>query len=408
MPPALVAATSVGTAAVAATTPAIDTTGASLLIVHFAKYPTLNANEPFTDSKGNTWTGLTKQTGGTGGSAAASRLFYCWNPTVGSGHTVNSSGGDQYARVSFLAYSGIDTGSDPLIAENGAVTSGATSLSPGSVSPSGSDLFVTGVCTFDPSSGHTVGSSFALDKQDNAASGTNLGSGVGSKVSGSAENPAWTWVTSGPAAATIAVFRAAGGGGGASVTPGTASLTLTRFAPTVATPRVVTPGVASLTTTGFAPSVATPRSVTPGTLALTLTGFAPTVTGGQGLTLIPGTGSLSLAGFTPTVSTPRSVTPGTGSLTVAGFAPTVSTPRAVTPGTASLTLTAFAPTVSAGGSVNVTPGTRALTVTFYAPTVSAGGAANPYTFAWDGSTATGTAAWDGASLPPNAWTGVIP
>lgn len=38
-------------------------------------------------------------------------------------------------------------------------------------------------------------------------------------------------------------------------TPGTANLTLTTFAPTVSTPRLVTPGVVALTITRFAPTV---------------------------------------------------------------------------------------------------------------------------------------------------------
>lgn len=42
---------------------------------------------------------------------------------------------------------------------------------------------------------------------------------------------------------------------------------------------LVTPGTASLTLTTFAPTVQTPRRVVPGTAALTLTGYAPTVTG---------------------------------------------------------------------------------------------------------------------------------
>jgi hypothetical protein len=50
------------------------------------------------------------------------------------------------------------------------------------------------------------------------------------------------------------------GGAGLTVTPGTAALTLTAFAPSVTASDNVT--------------------VTPGTLALTLTAFAPVVTGG--------------------------------------------------------------------------------------------------------------------------------
>ena len=133
------------------------------------------------------------------------------------------------------------------------------------------------------------------------------------------------------------------------VIPGTASLTLTTFAPTVATPRNVTPGIATLTLTTFAPTVATPRNVTPGTASLTLTSFAPTVTTTAHVNVTPGTASLVLTLFAPTVAAGGN--------------------KEVIPGTASLTLTTFAPTVDAGASVEVTPGTASLTITRYAPTV---------------------------------------
>lgn len=134
---------------------------------------------------------------------------------------------------------------------------------------------------------------------------------------------------------------------GASVvlTPGTASLVLTGFAPTVQTPRLVTPGKASLVLTGFAPRVILGTVVTPGKASLILTGFAPTVLTPRLVT--PGKASLVLTGFAPviTVGGNKTVIPGTASLVLTGFAPTVLTPRLVTPGKASLILTGFAPTV---------------------------------------------------------------
>jgi hypothetical protein len=139
-----------------------------------------------------------------------------------------------------------------------------------------------------------------------------------------------------------------------SVTPGTASLTLTAFAPTVLAPRLVTPGTASLTTARFAPtvSVSDNKLVTPGIASLSLTAFAPTVTttAGGGATVTPGTAALSLTTFAPTValSDHKLVSPGTASLTLTAFAPAVVTSlnQLVTPGTAHLTLTGYAPTVT--------------------------------------------------------------
>ncbi len=162
-----------------------------------------------------------------------------------------------------------------------------------------------------------------------------------------------------------------GGGGGATVTPGVASLTLTKFAPTVIAATTVKPSTLALTLTKFAPVVATPRVITPGKLSLVLTEFAPTVLTPRIVT--PGTIALSLTEYAPTVATPRLVTPGTLALTTTRYAPTVLTPRVVTPGKLSLTLTEFAPTVTASGSAVVTPGLLALVITRYAPTVLVGG-----------------------------------
>jgi hypothetical protein len=139
------------------------------------------------------------------------------------------------------------------------------------------------------------------------------------------------------------------------VTPTTASLTTSRFAPTVTTTnnQSVTPGTASLTTSRFAPTVTATdhKSVTPGTASLTTATFAPTVTvGAGGVTVTPGTASLTTTRFAPTVSVSdhKLVTPGTASLSTATFVPTVTATSnvVITPGVAGLTLTTFAPTVT--------------------------------------------------------------
>lgn len=160
--------------------------------------------------------------------------------------------------------------------------------------------------------------------------------------------------------------------GGASVTPTTASLTLTGYAPTVTASdhQSVTPTTASLTLTGNAPTVSTPRLVTPTTASLTLATFAPTVTATANQLVTPTTASLALSTYAPTVSAPRTVTPSTGSLTLTTYAPTVQVDTAVTPSTASLTLTGYAPSIAT--PVSVTPATASLTLTGYAPTVTGG------------------------------------
>lgn len=156
------------------------------------------------------------------------------------------------------------------------------------------------------------------------------------------------------------------------VTPGTASLTTARFAPTVtiSVNMLVTPGLATLTTTRFAPTVTTPRLVTPGIATLSLAASAPTVI--FGLRVTPGPAALATTRFAPAVTTTahQTVTPGVAALTLTGLAPQVRTPRLVTPGVASLTLVAQAPSVSFSAHLVVTLGNAALALATFPPTVT--------------------------------------
>lgn len=136
------------------------------------------------------------------------------------------------------------------------------------------------------------------------------------------------------------------GGQGQTVTPGTAALTLTAFAPTVLTPRLVTVGKATLTTTTFVPAVAAPRLVTVGKVSLTLTTFAPTVTASSGVSVIPGTASLALTGFAPVVSGTQTNVGGRHAVGVITFErPRKAQPVTVEPLPALLLLTTYQPTV---------------------------------------------------------------
>ena len=92
-------------------------------------------------------------------------------------------------------------------------------------------------------------------------------------------------------------------------------------------------------------------AVTPGTATLTTARFAPTVTTTANVKVTPGTAILVTARFAPTVTVPNpiTVTPGIASLATARFAPTVLAPRLSVPGNASLALTAYVPTVVVGG-----------------------------------------------------------
>jgi hypothetical protein len=184
------------------TTPAIDTTGAKLLIVFVAWYQVYSL--VLSDSKGNTWTPLTKQTK----TDVAGLFFYC-TPTpdkVGSGHTFTLTGPSRYATMNVLAFS--DALSSPFDAENGSTATG-TSLATGSVSPSvNGELIVAGLATY---SADTIGidSSFIISDQTPFQTSSWFGAATAylSQTTKSAVNPTFSWTNSADSAAAVACFK---------------------------------------------------------------------------------------------------------------------------------------------------------------------------------------------------------
>lgn len=193
------------------TTTAIDTSGANLVVIAVTSYGG-TAIAP-TDSKGNTWTGLTLQvTAGT----ARSRLFYCSPCTVGSGHTFTATTTTNYPSLAVASFSNILT-SSPFDVESGAITNSGTTVSTGSITPSqNNELIVSGIAAGaigDPDGGvsKTIGAGMAIIDQVLYSAGQHLSGGLAYKVqtAATAINPAWSWATTSDAAVTIASFKAA-------------------------------------------------------------------------------------------------------------------------------------------------------------------------------------------------------
>lgn len=192
------------------TTSAIDTSGADLLVVAAHIY-SFSGSFPGTlsDSKGNTWTALTRRTQG----QSSNCLFYAANPIVGSGHTFQIDEASVFASIEVQAWSGAD--SSPFDTENGVTQpSSATSVQPGSVTAADANsLFVTAVGTDeaggDPGSPFTVDGSFSITDQNPFVGGVNVGGRMAYKVGTGSENPTWSWPAANPAAAAIAVFSPA-------------------------------------------------------------------------------------------------------------------------------------------------------------------------------------------------------
>lgn len=141
-PFALVAHTTVGGNAQpgGVTTPAINTTGANLIIALIA-YLDL-PSPPVSDSNGNTWTLITSST--TLGATTA--VYYCLNPVVGAGHTFHTGGLNTFTGISIMAFSGAKSVS-ALDAHNSSGTN-----TTGSITPSqNNELIVMGAGVFSGS-----------------------------------------------------------------------------------------------------------------------------------------------------------------------------------------------------------------------------------------------------------------
>lgn len=171
-----------------APTPAIDTTGANLMVVSVSWYFGVTGAGTLTDSKGNTWTGLTS----VATTSFKSQLFYCFNPAVGSGHTVSYAGTFTVPVICVSAWSGIVT--SPFDAENGAFNNSASTISTGSISASQDALVISGFMTAEAGATGMGATGFTLLDEVPGTFGQNLPGAHAYKIipAGSA-NASWSY-----------------------------------------------------------------------------------------------------------------------------------------------------------------------------------------------------------------------
>ncbi len=124
---------------ISVTSSAIDTTGATLLVLIVVD---VDGGATVSDSYGNTWTALTPYVTPT--VQGAVRIHYAADPIVGAGHTFSANGG--VPAIAVQAHSGVIT-SSPFDGENGAAQGNgvATTIATGTVTPTlDGALFITG------------------------------------------------------------------------------------------------------------------------------------------------------------------------------------------------------------------------------------------------------------------------
>lgn len=190
------------------TTPAINTTGADILVVGISD---IGGSGTITDSKGNTWTPLSLATQG----SLHARLVYAKSPTVGSGHTFTVTDTGGFPSIYVAAFSGSNL-SAPFDQENTGTSASGTTVQPGSITPSAdNELIVTMEATNSTPKPYSIDSGFVITDSSNNA-GSNFAGALACLIqtSAAAVNPTWTMSQSLGQAATIASFKAAAVAGG--------------------------------------------------------------------------------------------------------------------------------------------------------------------------------------------------
>lgn len=209
---ALIDRTSEAVGANGGTSGAIDTTGATLIVLSVAFYSGAIAGTlTVDDSESNTWEPGTIVETANGEESV--QQFYCIDPITSATHTFDGLCTNGFVVLSVDAFSA--DGDVSFVNESaGGKTDSGTSVQPGSLSATqNGSLFVTGL-NFSLRNTATINSSFD-DQSVDWSSGVNVGGASAHKIQGTAgaENPTWSWSGAGEGAAAMMLFEESGGGG---------------------------------------------------------------------------------------------------------------------------------------------------------------------------------------------------
>jgi len=190
------------TGSTGATTAAIDTTGANLLVIFVSH---VLSEGTVSDNKGNIW----KVAGEYGYSANQhAALFYCLNPVVGIGHTFSFSANGTYPCIFVAAFGGVSN-KMPFDFSTGVDSTGSTSsVATGSMIPDQDfSLIITGIS--NNKSTFSIDSGFTITDQIAANAGVNVGGAMAWFIQGigASVNPTWSWSGPGASGAIIAAFK---------------------------------------------------------------------------------------------------------------------------------------------------------------------------------------------------------
>lgn len=180
----------------------LDTTGANLIVISVSSLASVSA-PTLSDNQSNTWTPLTERTA----SNSRQRIYYCIAPSVNASHQFSLSGASSTPVIGVLAVSG--AAASPFSAETGAVTTSASELQPGEITPAEDNMLIVTGCTNAAAlaSAPDIASGWTVSKQA-GTSGVNMGGGIAYQIqtTATAVNPTWAWTGTNHAAAAMAVF----------------------------------------------------------------------------------------------------------------------------------------------------------------------------------------------------------
>jgi hypothetical protein len=181
-----------------------DTSGATLLIVCVASHPGMSLT--LSDSKSNTWTGLTLA------SSPDLRIYYASPPgnKAGSGHTVTVTGTDIYTGVCFASFSGADL-SAPFDGQQSGHAAGSGDT-PGSITPAENNALVISAASGNGDTRIISDGSMMLLDGFPLTSGVNYSGSMAYVIqtTAAAIDPVWTTPAGG--ACAIASFKPGVGG----------------------------------------------------------------------------------------------------------------------------------------------------------------------------------------------------
>jgi hypothetical protein len=178
----------------------IDVTGGNLLVVSEVFYQ-LNSDAYAADGT-NTYNRLNQKTSGAG--QIYQELKYVINPTGG---TVNITANHNYTIMvaALFSYSGGTAAFDAQAAGNGVVNN--TTIQAGSLTPSGTELFIAGFGSSAAFPTPPIDSSFVYSGLVIQEGGNGLWGGLAYKNSSSAENPIWSANSNADLVANLATFK---------------------------------------------------------------------------------------------------------------------------------------------------------------------------------------------------------